>query len=216
MPNFSSDYFLDLLLSLPGILLAISFHEMAHGFAADAMGDPTPKLAGRLTVNPLKHIDPLGLLSMLLFRFGWAKPVPINPLNFKDRKKGMIIVSLAGILTNLLLGFLGMVIYYAVLPIQNEVLLEILEYIYFYNIVFAVFNLLPIPPLDGSKVLMVFLPNKALPTFYEFQKYGMFIILGLAITGLLSTIITPFIYRIINLYAKILNPVFSFIWALWY
>jgi len=108
MFNFSADYFLSLLLSLPGILLAISFHEMAHGFAADAMGDPTPKLAGRLTVNPLKHIDPLGLLSMLLFRFGWAKPVPINPLNFKDRKKGMIAVSLAGILTNLLLGFLAM------------------------------------------------------------------------------------------------------------
>ncbi|WKY43870.1 site-2 protease family protein [Eubacteriaceae bacterium ES2] len=147
MFDFSADYFLSLLLSLPGILLAISFHEMAHGFAADAMGDPTPKLAGRLTVNPLKHIDPLGLLSMLLFRFGWAKPVPINPLNFKDRKKGMIIVSLAGILTNLLLGFLAMATYFIVVPLQNEVLMTIIYYIYIYNIVFAVFNLLPIPPL---------------------------------------------------------------------
>ncbi|MGD9473505.1 MAG: site-2 protease family protein, partial [Eubacteriaceae bacterium] len=151
MFNFSADYFLSLLLSLPGILLAISFHEMAHGFAADAMGDPTPKLAGRLTVNPLKHIDPLGLLSMLLFRFGWAKPVPINPLNFKDRKKGMIVVSLAGILTNLLLGFLAMATYFIVVPLQNEVLMTIIYYIYFYNVVFAVFNILPIPPLDGSK-----------------------------------------------------------------
>ena len=213
MFNFSADYFLNLFLSLPGILLAISFHEMAHGFAADAMGDPTPKLAGRLTVNPLKHIDPLGLLSMVLFRFGWAKPVPINPLNFKDRKKGMIIVSLAGILTNLLLGFLGMATYFLVVPLQNEILMTIIQYIYIYNIVFAVFNLLPIPPLDGSKVLMVFLPSKALPTFYEFQKYGMFIILGLAITGLLGMIINPVINLIINLYSFLLTPLFMLFWS---
>jgi Zn-dependent protease len=213
MFNFSADYFLSLLLSLPGILLAISFHEMAHGFAADAMGDPTPKLAGRLTVNPLKHIDPLGLLSMLLFRFGWAKPVPINPLNFKDRKKGMIIVSLAGILTNLLLGFLAMATYFIVVPLQNETLMTIIYYVYIYNIVFAVFNLLPIPPLDGSKVLMVFLPNKALPTFYEIQKYGMFIILGLAITGLLSIIINPVINWIVSIYSFILTPIFTFFWS---
>jgi Zn-dependent protease len=213
MFSFSADYFLSLLLSLPGILLAISFHEMAHGFAADAMGDPTPKLAGRLTVNPLKHIDPLGLLSMLLFRFGWAKPVPINPLNFKDRKKGMIVVSLAGILTNLLLGFLAMATYFIVVPLQNETLMTIIYYIYIYNIVFAVFNLLPIPPLDGSKVLMVFLPNKALPTFYEIQKYGMFIILGLAITGLLSIIINPVINWIVSIYSFILTPIFTFFWS---
>lgn len=213
MFNFSADYFLSLLLSLPGILLAISFHEMAHGFAADAMGDPTPKLAGRLTVNPLKHIDPLGLLSMLLFRFGWAKPVPINPLNFKDRKKGMIVVSLAGILTNLLLGFLAMATYFIVVPLQNEVLMTIIYYIYIYNVVFAVFNLLPIPPLDGSKALMVFLPNKALPTFYEIQKYGMFIILGLAITGLLGIIINPVINWIVSIYSFILTPLFTFLWS---
>ncbi|WKY47260.1 site-2 protease family protein [Eubacteriaceae bacterium ES3] len=213
MFNFSADYFLSLLLSMPGILLAISFHEMAHGFAADAMGDPTPKLAGRLTVNPLKHIDPLGLLSMVLFRFGWAKPVPVNPLNFKDRKKGMIIVALSGILTNLLLGFLGMATYLLVVPLQNDILMTILYYIYIYNIVFAVFNLLPIPPLDGSKVLLVFLPNKALPTFYEFQKYGMFIILGLAITGLLSMIINPVINGIASLYSFMLSPLFMLIWS---
>jgi len=152
-------------------------------------------------------------LSMLLFRFGWAKPVPINPINFKDRKKGMIIVSLAGILTNLLLGFLAMATYFIVVPLQNETLMTIIYYIYIYNIVFAVFNLLPIPPLDGSKVLMVFLPNKALPTFYEIQKYGMFIILGLAITGLLSIIINPVINWIVSIYSFILTPIFTFFWS---
>ncbi len=213
MFNFSADYFLNLILSLPGILLAISFHEMSHGFAADYMGDPTPKNAGRLTLNPLKHIDPLGLLSMVLFRFGWAKPVPVNPIYFKDRKKGMILVSLSGILTNLLLGFLGMAMYLAVVPLQNEILSTILNYVYLYNIVFAVFNLLPIPPLDGSKVLMIFLPAKALPTFYSFQRYGFIIIFGLAMTGLLGMIINPFIYAISSLYSSMLMPLFKLIWS---
>ena len=111
MINFTTDYFITMLLSLPGILIALTFHEMAHAFAADSMGDPTPRLAGRLTLNPLKHIDPIGFIAMLILRFGWAKPVPVNPLNFKDKKKGIILVSLAGILTNLLLAFLGMLFF---------------------------------------------------------------------------------------------------------
>ena len=124
MFNFTPDYFFTLLLSLPGILIAITFHEMAHGFAAEAMGDPTAKNAGRLSLNPFKHLDPLGFLSMVLFRFGWAKPVPINPMYFKDRKKGTIIVSLAGVVTNLILAFIGMAAYLAVVPIQNQILRE--------------------------------------------------------------------------------------------
>jgi Zn-dependent protease len=111
------------------------------------------------------------------------------------------------------LGFLAMATYFIVVPLQNEVLMTIIYYIYFYNVVFAVFNILPIPPLDGSKVLMVFLPNKALPTFYEIQKYGMFIILGLAITGLLSIIITPVINWIVSIYSFILTPLFTFLWS---
>ncbi|MBC3795834.1 site-2 protease family protein [Acetobacterium tundrae] len=213
MFNFSADYFYSLLLSLPGILIAISFHEMAHAYAADAMGDPTPKNAGRLTINPLKHIDPLGFISMLLFRFGWAKAVPVNPNNFKDRKKGMIAVALSGVLTNLLLAFLGMAAYLAVIPLNNEILMTILQYIYIYNIVFAVFNIIPIPPLDGSQILVLFLPPKALMTYYKYQRYGMIVIFALAITGLLGIIINPAINGIVSLFSAILLPIFNLFWS---
>ena len=213
MFNFTPDYFYSLLLSLPGILIAISFHEMAHAYAADAMGDPTPKDAGRLTVNPLKHIDPLGFISMLLFRFGWAKPVPVNPNNFKDKKKGMIAVALSGVLTNLLLAFLGMAAYLAVIPLNNETLMIILQYIYIYNIVFAVFNIIPIPPLDGSQILVLFLPPKARMTYYRFQQYGMIVIFVLAFTGLLGIIINPAINAIVSLFSAILLPFFNLFWS---
>lgn len=213
MFNFTPDYFYSLLLSLPGILIAISFHEMAHAYAADAMGDPTPKDAGRLTVNPLKHIDPLGFISMLLFKFGWAKPVPVNPNNFKDKKKGMIAVALSGVLTNLLLAFLGMAAYLAVIPLNNETLMIILQYIYIYNIVFAVFNIIPIPPLDGSQILLLFLPPKALMFYYRYQRYGMIAIFVLALTGLLGIIINPAINAIVSLFSAILLPFFNLFWS---
>ena len=159
---FSASYFINLLLSLPGILVAISFHEMAHGYAADAMGDPTPKLAGRLTVNPLKHIDPIGFISMLLFRFGWAKPVPVNPNNFKNHRKGIIVVSLAGCFTNLLLGFISLI---PIPPLDgSQILAEFLPYnakqkfyqfsrygmiILLLLVVFNVFGLIITPIING-------------------------------------------------------------------
>lgn len=213
MFNFSADYFFNLLLSLPGILLAISFHEMAHGYAADAMGDPTPKNSGRLTINPLKHIDPVGFLSMLLFRFGWAKPVPVNPNNFKNQKKGIIVVSLAGCLTNLLLGFISLIALFAIAPFANYYLATIINYMYVYNLMFAVFNLIPIPPLDGSQILAEFLPYNARQKFVEFSRYGMIVLLLLVITGIFGMIISPVIGGIDSLFRMILTPIFSMIWS---
>jgi len=209
MFNFTSTYFLNLLLSLPGIIFAISFHEMAHAYAADAMGDPTPKMAGRLTPNPLKHLDPVGFLCMLLFRFGWAKPVPINPNNFQNRRKGVISVALSGSLTNLLLGFISLVVIYIVTPFANTTLLIILQYMYIYNLFFGIFNLIPIPPLDGSQILVEFLSPSASMKYRQFTRYSMFILMILIFTGLFSVIITPIYSGIDALYRLILDAIFG-------
>lgn len=209
---FSTEYWINLLLSLPGILIAISFHEMAHAYAADAMGDPTPKAMGRLTINPLKHIDFIGFLCMLIMRFGWAKPVPINPNNFKDRKKGMIAVSLSGILTNLLLAFLGVAFYFIVIKLNNETLQIIFQYICSYNIVFAVFNIIPIPPLDGSQLLAEFLSPSAKEKYLKFSKYGMFVLILLIFTGVFGYIISPVSNFILKLFSAFWSFVFGLFW----
>ncbi|MDO4288884.1 MAG: site-2 protease family protein [Eubacterium sp.] len=214
MFDFSSSALLSLVLSLPGIILAITFHEIAHGYAADAMGDPTPKLAGRLSVNPLKHLDPLGFICMLLFHFGWAKPVPVNPANFKNHRKGIVVVSLAGCLTNLLLGFIALTVEYAVFPLiqDNIILLIILEQIYAYNIIFAIFNLIPIPPLDGSQILGEFLPPKARFKYQSLARYGMILLMILLVTGLFGRVITPVFSAVDGLFRTILRFIFGFIY----
>jgi Zn-dependent protease len=189
------------LLNLPGLLIAIVLHELAHGYTAYLLGDYTAKESGRLSLNPLKHIDPMGFLFMLIFRFGWAKPVPIDPRYFKNRKRDMFLVSIAGIVTNFILAFVCALII-AYIPIRNSTVFEIVLITMWYNIMLGVFNLLPFPPLDGSKMLASFLPTKYEYYFYKYERYFYFILIILIMT---DRIMSPIINFVINLIIRIIS-----------
>ncbi|MBQ9673062.1 MAG: site-2 protease family protein [Ruminococcus sp.] len=176
------------------IFLVLPFHEWAHAFTAMKLGDTTVKYRGRLSLNPLAHIDVIGSLCLILFGFGWAKPVPVNPRNFKNEKVGMAITAVMGPVANLVAALAGAIILCGLVTfvpniILNNVGVYFLKFLNFYvtvNVALAVFNLIPIPPLDGSKVLFVFLPNKAVNFFYQYEQFimmGMFVLLW---TGFLS------------------------------
>ncbi|NLW17641.1 MAG: site-2 protease family protein [Firmicutes bacterium] len=178
----------DIFLQLPALLIALTFHEYAHAWVADRLGDPTPRIRGRLTLNPIAHIDPIGLVMLLIFRFGWAKPVEVNPYNFDNREQGMAWVSLAGPAMNLLLG-LAATLLSALLLLNtgNTPFVRLLNWLILYNVYFAVFNLIPIPPLDGSKLLFFFLPRGIVYRYLDtISQYG-FLILILAISSGLVT-----------------------------
>jgi len=171
-------------------LLAIVCHECAHGWVSYKLGDPTAKNAGRLTLNPLKHIDPIGILCMVLFRVGWAKPVPINPSYYRDRKKGILYVSIAGPAANFILAFLsllieGLLLKYSPSLNANWIFSQLCYYSAVVNISLGLFNLVPIPPLDGSKVLGALWP-KAAHIYWKHQKYWRWVLLICVVTGLLS------------------------------
>ncbi len=191
------------LVSLPGLLIAIVFHEFAHGYSAYLLGDPTAKNAGRLTLNPIKHIDPVGFLFMLIFRFGWAKGVPINPMYFKNRKRDTIIVSLAGVFTNFTLALLiGSLLIY--LPIRNSVVTDMMVITLWYNIMLGVFNLLPFPPLDGSKVVASLLPAKYEYYFYKYERYFYLVLILLIATNYIQRILGPLVDFAYNMVIRIL------------
>lgn len=164
-----------ILFAVPTILIASTVHEYAHGWAAFKLGDPTAKAAGRLTLNPLKHIDPIGAVSMVLFRFGWSKPVPINEYNFEKRELGTALTALAGPVSNMLLALLGGLLNWVIRP--DGILFVILFVFVSINISLAVFNLLPIPPLDGHKIVRALLPKKIRYYWEKMERYSVFIIL---------------------------------------
>lgn len=193
---------IDKVLALPGLFMAIIFHEVAHGYMAYKLGDPTAKNAGRLTLNPLKHIDLIGFIFMLIFRFGWAKPVPVNSMYFKNRKRDMILVSLAGPFTNFLSALiLSLIISVGI--IRNKIILQILIIAIWYNIMLGIFNLLPFPPLDGSKVVASLLPTKYEYYFYKNQRYLNLILIILILTNYIDRILSPLIDFALSMMMKI-------------
>ena len=186
-----------LLLTIPALLWALSFHEFCHGFAAKLVGDPTAEGYGRLSLNPFAHFDLIGTLMLLFVGFGWAKPVPINTRYFKHPTRDLIIVSLAGVAGNILTAILTVLFirycgewWYG---LTGRAGLTVLIQMININMGLAAFNLIPIPPLDGSRVLEAFLPYKYMEYYYWLERYGMIILLVLLITGIINVFFDPII-----------------------
>ena len=200
-----NDFITELIILAPPLLFALTFHEFAHGFIAYRLGDPTARDAGRLTLNPLKHLDPLGTIAFFFIKFGWAKPVPVNPRYFQNPKKDMLWVALAGPVTNLALAVISAILTKAIwtlasiLPYSSttEAILVPLNSMLiasvWINLVLCIFNFLPIPPLDGSRILMGLLPNNLALSYMRIERFGFIIILVLAFSGILSKVIVPVI-----------------------
>lgn len=211
MSVFTSSNPLELLINICIKLLIICcilpIHEYAHGYAAKKMGDNTAQMMGRLTLNPLAHIDPIGAIMMIVVGFGWAKPVPINPRNFKDYKKGVAITALAGPLSNLICAFIGTFFYKIVLNIfylnpTNVTYYVIIAITYFIqiNLSLAIFNLIPIPPLDGSKILSCFASYKVNRFMSQYQQYLYIGLIVLIATGFLSRSLSWLITTLFDLF----------------
>ena len=209
MGLFYPGWLADTLLRLPAVLWALSFHEFCHGWAAYKLGDRTAAHQGRLSLNPLDHLDPVGTLMLIFFRFGWAKPVPINSRYFKNPRRDIALVSVAGAAGNFLTALVcGLVIrafpsilFFSV-PVRQVVINMIVI-----NIGLGIFNLIPIPPLDGSKVLAVMLPPSHMQTFFFLERYGMFIILILVFTNVIPIIMNPIFMFMLNFFVTIVGGV---------
>lgn len=197
------------ILALP-ILMAVTFHEVAHGLVAYRLGDPTAKNAGRLTLNPLAHLDLVGTLVFVITRMiGWAKPVPVNPLYFKNPRKGMLWVALAGPATNLLLALLSAIFLKWLLtmsfPVDSQwwLLLDPVSRMaktsVVLNVGLAVFNIIPIPPLDGGRIMVGILPEKQAASYSRLEPYGFLLLLMLIFSGAVNYVIFPVIVAIVSL-----------------
>ncbi len=214
--NFSLANLIIYLISTAAVIfITLPIHEWAHGFAATRLGDPTPRWQGRLSLNPLAHLDPMGSLCILLFGFGWAKPVSVNPRYFKNVKRGMAITALAGPLSNLIMGFIAVLLGNLMVWITLITDIEIFYYIAIFfvfvakiNISLAVFNLIPIPPLDGSRILGVILPDRIYYRIMQYERYLFYLVILLLATNVLTIPLAIISGAVENLYLLISSIIF--------
>lgn len=211
MPTNFAELIPKLILMAPPLLLALTFHEFAHGYIAWRLGDPTAARQGRLSMNPLRHLDPIGTLAFFLIKFGWAKPVPVNASYFRDPKRGMRWVALAGPLSNLLLAVLSAVALKLLGPLAislhehglaDTVTLPILIMLVnsvWINLLLCIFNLIPVLPLDGGRIVASFLPDRLSYSLHRYEQLGIVLILVLSLTGVLGNIIGPVVRAANNL-----------------
>ena len=199
------DVAIGILSSLAVIFLTMPIHEAAHAYVATKLGDPTPRYAGRLSLNPFNHIDYMGALCIILFGFGWAKPVQVNPRNFDNAKRGMALTAFAGPLSNILLATVSVTVNMLLLKISIVTQLEIIYYIsiFFYyiaviNVSLAVFNLIPIPTLDGSRFLSAFLPDRIYYRLMQYERYFYFGLIILIVSGSLDGVLSTINFKIME------------------
>jgi Zn-dependent protease len=197
-----------LILSAPAILFGLTIHEFSHGLVAWRLGDPTAKMLGRLTLNPLKHLDPIGTIALFLFRFGWAKPVPIDPRNFRHPTRDMAISSLAGPGANLLTAAVAGLILRALFLFHiGGFITTLTMYFVLFNLILCFFNLIPIPPLDGSRLLLHLLPPNLAAGYARLERYGFIILIGVILLGQLTS------FNILWLYMDPLLRIFSLLFV---
>ena len=210
-----------LLIVAAASLLCITFHEMCHGLAAHWLGDDTAKRAGRLSLNPLRHIDPAGLVMLVFCHFGWARPVPVDMRRFRNPKAGMALTALAGPLSNVLLALVGLLLWYPCTLLALRRGSEMLGYVsYFFEYVtilsagLAVFNIFPVPPLDGSKVLFAVLPPRGYDWLMRYERYGFLILLALLLIGALDAPLVFLRTKLLDGLQLLAQPYFDWIWKL--
>ncbi len=198
-----------IILRIPVLLIVITVHEFAHARMAYHFGDATAEKHGRMNLNPINHLDPIGSLMILLVGFGWAKPVPINPINFNRYRSGLRWVSFAGPLSNLILGFVSMLLFAFMintgLVVFGGLLYNFMQQLIMINVYLAIFNLFPIPPLDGSKILMSFLSDANLELYNQIERYAPLILLALIFTGVFRMILFPVANAIFILYSWVIS-----------
>jgi Zn-dependent protease len=197
----------DLVLKIPALLIAVTIHEVAHALVADRLGDPTPRMLGRITLNPFPHIDLFGALAFVIAGFGWAKPVPVNAANLRHPRRDMALVAAAGPISNFLMAFVGLVAF--VLARQSGLVGEPVEqallWVFQFNLALGIFNLIPLPPLDGGHFLPYFLPHRAAAVLHSLEQFGPMILLVLVVSGGTRYIVTPVFQAMTGVYVALVR-----------